>query len=103
MVRAWAADDAGRLPEYDLDAIVARAEAVHDDIAEVWQPFAEAFADIVRDPASVPAARGPVVSSAEPVTDPAAIRAALAAEMGAARGTPSLGMPTVRPPDPDDA
>ena len=29
----------------------------HDDIAEVWQPFAAAFADIVRDPAAVPAPR----------------------------------------------
>ena len=28
-------------------------EAAHDDIAEVWQPFAVAFADVVRDPGSV--------------------------------------------------
>ena len=101
VVRDWAAKDAARLPEYDLDALVARAEGVHDDIAEVWQPFAASFADVVRDPASVPSARGPVVSSAEPVTDPAAIRAALAAEMGASRGTPNLGMPSTRRPDDD--
>ncbi|MBE7190130.1 type 1 glutamine amidotransferase [Jatrophihabitans endophyticus] len=100
VVRAWAAKDAARLPDYDLDALVARAVGVHDDVAEVWEPFAQSFADVVRDPGSVPDARGPAVSTAEPVTDPAAIRAALAAELGATRSTPNLGMPGVgRPAD----
>ena len=36
--------------------IVSRAVAVHDDLAEVWAPFAAAFVDIARDPAAV--ARG---------------------------------------------
>ena len=101
IVRAWAADrpaDDG-LDEYDLDAIVERAVRVHDDIAEVWQPFAAAFADIVRDPAAVAPPRGVPTSTAAPLTDPAAIRAALAAEASAARGV--LPMPGLRPPDHD--
>ena len=57
----------------------------HDDLAEVWQPFAAAFADIVRDPGAVPAPRGCRRRRAAPVTDPAAIRAALAAEANASR------------------
>lgn len=96
VVRAWAAKDASRLGEFDLDLIVSRSAAVHDDIEEVWTPFAQAFAEVVRDPSSVPAARGVSTSMAAPVTDPAAIRAALAAEAGAART--SLPMPTTRPP-----
>jgi len=58
---------------------VSRAVAAHDDIAETWQPFAAAFADVVRDPAAV--------QFAEPVIDP--VRAAtmsLAAELRASRG-----------------
>ncbi len=72
--------------------------AIHDDLEEVWQPFAAAFADIVRDPASVPSARTVPTSTAAPVTDPAAIRAALAAELNAARTMPAaLPMPGLRP------
>lgn len=85
MVRRWAASDAAALEGYDVDALVERAAAVHADIAEVWRPFAERFASIVRDPSSVPATRPLRMATAEPITDPAAIRAALAAEMRAAR------------------
>jgi GMP synthase (glutamine-hydrolysing) len=85
VVRRWAASDAEALAAYDVDAILERAEAVHADIAEVWRPFAERFASIVGDPESVPATRPLRMATAEPITDPAAIRAALAAEMQAAR------------------
>jgi GMP synthase (glutamine-hydrolysing) len=95
LVRAWARDDAAELGDYDLDAMLRRSDAVHDDIAEVWRPFVHAFAEIVRDPASVPAPRTVPSSTAAPVTDPAAIRAALAAEAQAAHGV--LPMPTLRP------
>lgn len=96
MVRNWAASDGGELTElgYDLDVVVERALAVQDDLEEVWRPFAQRFAAVVADPVAVRPRRGPVVSTAEPITDPAAIRAALAAEMGAARGV--LPMPEVR-------
>jgi GMP synthase-like glutamine amidotransferase len=96
IVRSWAEADAGQLDGFDLDRIVSRSNAVHDDITEVWTPFAQGFADIVRDPGAVPAARGVPTSTSAPVTDPAAIRAALAAEANAART--SLPLPTLRPP-----
>ena len=92
-VRAWAAEDATVLADYDLDRILDRSTARHDDIAEVWQPFAAAFADVVRDPAAV--------HYREQVIDP--VRAAtmsLAAELQASRGAP-LPMPNLRPPGDD--
>lgn len=99
IVRSWAEEDSGELADWDLDAVVARAAAIDDDLAEVWAPFAAVFADIVRDPGAVPAPHGAPVSGAAPLTDPAAIRAALAAEASAARGL--LPMPGLRPPDDD--
>ncbi|SHG56880.1 GMP synthase-Glutamine amidotransferase [Jatrophihabitans endophyticus] len=102
MVAEWARADAPNLPELDLDLVVSRAAAAHDDIAEVWAPFAQAFAAVVGDPSAVAPPRGVATATAAPVTDPAAIRAALAAEAGAARGTDALPsplpMPTRRPP-----
>jgi GMP synthase (glutamine-hydrolysing) len=91
MVREWAQEDAEALADYDLDAIVDRATAAHADIAEVWRPFAASFAAVVADPSLAPGARslpmaGAQVSTAAPITDPAEIRAALAAELQAARG-----------------
>lgn len=97
MVREWASERDPDLDDYDLDAIVERAVAVHDDIAEVWQPFAAAFADIVRDPSSVPPPRQVRTSTSAPVTDPAAIRAALAAELSAS--PTALPMPGLRRDD----
>lgn len=101
LIREWAVDDVAVLDELgielDLDQVVRRAVAVHDDIAEVWRPFATAFVDIARDPAAVAAAPTARESTAAPVTDPAAIRAALAAEMTAARSV--LPMPSVRERD----
>ena len=85
LVRQWAAEDAAALDGYDVDAILDRSDAVHADIAETWRPFAAAFAAVVADPSSVPALRPLRMVTAEPVTDPAAIRAALAAELHAAR------------------
>jgi GMP synthase (glutamine-hydrolysing) len=85
VVRRWAASDAAALEGYDVDAILERADSVHADIAEVWRPFAERFANIVRDPSSVRATRPLRMATAEPITDPETIRAALAAEMRAAR------------------
>ena len=96
IVRGWAKRYAAALPDNDLDLTVSRATAVHDDIAEVWRPFAHAFAGVVRDPASVPPFRGIPTSTAAPVTDPAAIRAALAAEVQGSRAV--LPLPTTRPP-----
>jgi GMP synthase-like glutamine amidotransferase len=95
LVRRWASAYAEELPDHNLDLIVSRAVAVHDDLAEVWQPFAEAFAGIVRAPDAVAAPRGVPTSTAAPVTDPAAIRAALAAEAHGARAV--LPLPTRRP------
>ena len=99
IVQAWADEDSGELADLDLDAVVERAAAIDDDLVEVWQPFAAAFADVVRDPAAVPAPRGAPTVGAAPITDPAAIRAALAAEAAAARGV--LPMPGLRRPDDD--
>jgi GMP synthase-like glutamine amidotransferase len=97
IIQAWAEDRDEALDDYDMDTIVARAKAVHEDIAEVWPAFAVAFADVVRAPAAVPPPRGVATSSAAPVTDPAAIRAALAAEITASR-TP-LPIPGLRRED----
>jgi GMP synthase-like glutamine amidotransferase len=96
IVQAWAMEDAGSLPGHDLDRTLSRVVGLDDDLVEVWRPFAHAFAEIVRNPESVPRARTVPTSTAAPVTDPAAIRAALAAEAHAARA--SLPMPTRRPP-----
>jgi GMP synthase-like glutamine amidotransferase len=96
IVAAWARADAPRLDGYDLDLIVERATEAHEDIAAAWAPFAAAFAAAVQDPASVPKSRGGQVAMAAPITDPAAIRAALAAELSAAR-SPSAPAPL---PDP---
>ncbi|MEP7022197.1 MAG: gamma-glutamyl-gamma-aminobutyrate hydrolase family protein [Pseudonocardiales bacterium] len=102
LVRAWAATDARELEGYDVQLLLSRSDAAHDDVAEVWQPFAESFANVVRDPASVPTPRGAPTSSAEPITDPAAIRAALAAELSASRGgATALPMPGLRQPGHD--
>lgn len=91
-VSEWAQHDAQELADYDLDSILARAIAVHDDLTEVWQPVATRFVEVAADPSAVAGNRsslpmaGRNVTTAEPITDPAAIRAALAAEMNAARG-----------------
>jgi GMP synthase (glutamine-hydrolysing) len=97
IVRTWAREDAAELVDYDLDAIMARVVEHDADMIEVWQPFAAAFADIVRDPDAVEPPRGVPTSTSAPLTDPAAIRAALAAEAQAARGV--LPMPQLRRPD----
>lgn len=50
IVRAWAESDpvgTGASP-FDLETICARAEAVADDVEEVWAPFTARFADLVR-------------------------------------------------------
>ncbi len=91
IVAEWAREDAAALADYDVEAILRRAQAAHEDIAEVWRPFAAAFVAVTRDPAlaaapmTLPMA-GPAATTAAPITDPAQIRAALAAEMQAARG-----------------
>jgi len=97
IVRAWADEDRGTLDDDELEAIVARAVTIDDDLAEVWAPFATSFADVVRDPDSVPEPHTTPSTTAGPLTDPAAIRAALAAEANAARGL--LPMPGLRRPD----
>jgi GMP synthase (glutamine-hydrolysing) len=103
IVASWAHEDTDDLAGYDVEGILARAVAIHDDLEEVWQPFAAAFADVVRDPGAVPSLRTVPTSTAEPVTDPAAIRAALAAELTASRSMPlPLPMPELRRPSDDD-
>jgi GMP synthase (glutamine-hydrolysing) len=96
-LREWARADSRRLQDYDLEALLGRAVDIDPDFVEAWLPFAGAFAEIVRDPASVPAPRSLPTSTAAPITDPAAIRAALAAEAGAARAV--LPPPVVRDRD----
>ena len=86
-VRRWAAANAAELADYDVPALLERVDLVQSDLAAVWQPFAAAFAAIVRDPDSVRPARAIRQTTAEPITDPAEIRAALAAQMQAGRGT----------------
>ncbi len=100
VVADWARADAPLLPDHDLDGIVQRAERVHDDLAEAWAPFAAAFVEVAGNPAAVRPASGPASSTAGPVSDPGAIRAALAGEAEAARGAPGgapLPMPERRP------
>jgi GMP synthase-like glutamine amidotransferase len=52
IVRRWAAEDAANLAGagIDVEAVLARhdLDEVHADIAEVWQPFAARFAEVVR-------------------------------------------------------
>lgn len=50
MVRAWAENDPVGVAStpFDTETLVARAEAVADDLAEVWAPFAERFAELVQ-------------------------------------------------------
>src|SRR5579859_432528 len=97
IVRDWARADAASLEDYDVERILARSDSVHDDLVEVWQPFAAAFVDVARDPNGVEATRAVPTSLAEPVTDPAAIRAAQRAEVTAARAPVTLPMPGPRP------
>jgi len=90
IVRSWAASDAAELTDYDLPAIVDRAVAVHDDLAEIWAPVVARFVEVAGDPAAFAGSRtlplaGGATTTAGPITDPAAIRAALAAEAQAAR------------------
>ena len=103
IVQAWAVADAAQLADHDLDAVLERVRQTDADVVEAWQPVVESFAAIVREPHSVPAARGVPAASAPPITDPAAIRAALAAELAAARQplpTPVHGpQPAELPPE----
>jgi len=53
MVRRWAAADADALAEdgYDVAAALERweLETLHEDLAEVWAPFARRFTEVVRE------------------------------------------------------
>jgi GMP synthase-like glutamine amidotransferase len=50
IVRGWASSDPVGVAAspFDVATLVARAEAVQDDVAEVWSAFARRFADLVR-------------------------------------------------------
>jgi len=50
LVRQWAASDPEGVAAapHDVDVLLARSDAAHPDIAEVWAPFAGRFADLVR-------------------------------------------------------
>jgi GMP synthase (glutamine-hydrolysing) len=102
LVRAWAAADADALEGWDVQRLLSRSDAAHDDLVDVWQPFAAVFADVVRDPGAVDPSRAVATSTAGPITDAAAIRAALAAELTASRGgAAALPMPGLRQPGHD--
>ena len=99
IVTEWARHDAQALQEYDLPAIVERSRRAHPDIAEAWQPVVAAFVALAADPSAARVAAGPRLlpmagpsaqptDPAGPLTDPAAIRAALAAELQASREPP---------------
>ena len=97
IVARWAGHDAPLLSEYDLPAILDRSTRAHPDIAEAWQPVVAAFAALAADPSParavvaprlLPMAGSGPVTTAGPLTDPAAIRAALAAELQASREFP---------------
>ncbi|MDP9093079.1 MAG: type 1 glutamine amidotransferase [Actinomycetota bacterium] len=98
VVRGWAAADIRALDGYDVELMLRRVEGVDADLVEVWQPFVASFADILRDPDQVKAGPSAPTSTAEPITDPAAIRAALAAELSASRAPNALPMPELRRP-----
>jgi hypothetical protein len=91
VVREWARNDAPMLTDVDLDAVLERADSITDDLAEAWAPFAQRFVEVTREPETLAPRTGlsmaQSVTVAEPITDPAQIRAALAAEMQASRGT----------------
>ncbi|MCW2497174.1 type 1 glutamine amidotransferase [Jatrophihabitans sp.] len=93
VVENWAAEDAAELADYDLERIVARAVAIHDDLPEVWAPFAAAFADVVRDPAAV--------VFAQPAATVQDALAGLHADLNASRAPmpAPLPMPGLRPPE----
>ena len=101
IVRGWAALDAPALEGYDVPRLLQRADAVHDDLLEVWAPFAARFAGVVHDPAAVRASRSVPTSIAKPITDAAVIRAALAAELTASRGPTAVPTPGLRQPGHD--
>jgi GMP synthase (glutamine-hydrolysing) len=50
LVREWAASDPDGVAAgpHHVDLLLARSDAAHPDIAEVWAPFAGRFADLVR-------------------------------------------------------
>jgi GMP synthase (glutamine-hydrolysing) len=96
LLRSWADDDAENLDGYDVEVILARAAAANPDAVEVWRPMAERFAAIVLDPSAVTKPRALRISTADPVTDPDEIRAALnslAGELQSSREQP-LPWPT---------
>ncbi|MDP9118118.1 MAG: type 1 glutamine amidotransferase [Actinomycetota bacterium] len=99
LLRMWAELDADPLAEYDVTAILRRADALDGDLVSTWAPFAQAFAAVVEAPHTVAPARGGSTSTPAPITDPAAIRAALAAEMAMSRAPHVLPMPGMRRPD----
>jgi GMP synthase-like glutamine amidotransferase len=96
-LRTWARADAEALEDYDVERLLTRAEAVLPDIGEVWPPFVRSFLGVVEDPDSVAKPRGVATTTAEPITDPAAIRAALAEQMQAAHQPPTNLPPTDLP------
>lgn len=50
MVRAWAENDPVGVAStpFDAETLLVRAEAVDGDLAEIWAPFAERFAELVQ-------------------------------------------------------
>jgi GMP synthase-like glutamine amidotransferase len=56
MFASWAASGGATLAAlgYDADALVAACDALMPDLAEVWQPFTERFAGVVRGELALP-------------------------------------------------
>lgn len=100
IVALWARQDAESLQDYNVPAILERSARAHPDIVEAWQPVVAAFVALAADPSAAGpavaagprllpmAGAGPVTTTAGPITDAAAIRAALAAELQASREPP---------------
>ena len=92
----WADEDAALFADYDLAEIVRRARAAHvrrrRDVAAVRRRLRRRGRRPVHG--RCPSRAVPTSTSA-PITDPAAIRAALAAELASARAP--LPMPGLRP------
>jgi GMP synthase-like glutamine amidotransferase len=102
VVRAWVAKDRSELlrrgwDETDLAILLERAEAGHADIAQTWSVFIDRFVEALVDPSAIAIGAAVPVSTAAPIDDPAAIRAALAADLQAARQPPTSTGPVSLP------
>jgi len=95
LVRSWIAFDREALGDYDHQMLLSRVEDVAIDLEQAWRPFFETFVEVLKDPSLAQRNSGDTVEPtvAAPISDPAQIRAMLAAEMQAARQPASGPVP----------